>query len=94
LAKPDEFIIIDSYKDIPNILDALRSKNAIIIPHGSFVEYMGTDAIAEMAIPTFGNRAVLEWESDREMEREWLEGAGLEMPKVVKPEDINGPVMV
>ncbi|WMW21870.1 formate--phosphoribosylaminoimidazolecarboxamide ligase [Methanolobus mangrovi] len=94
LAKPDEFIVIESYADIPNILDELRSKNAIIIPHGSFVEYMGTDAFAEMAIPTFGNRAVLEWESDREMEREWLEGAGLEMPKLVKPEEINGPVMV
>ncbi|WP_319508812.1 formate--phosphoribosylaminoimidazolecarboxamide ligase [uncultured Methanolobus sp.] len=94
LAKPDEFIVIESYADIPNILDELRAKNAIIIPHGSFVEYMGTDAFAEMAIPTFGNRAVLEWESDREMEREWLEGAGLEMPKLVKPEEINGPVMV
>ena len=94
LAKPDEFIVIESYEDIPNILDELRAKNAIVIPHGSFVEYMGTDAFAEMAIPTFGNRAVLEWESDREMEREWLEGAGLEMPKLVKPEEINGPVMV
>ncbi|WP_094227111.1 formate--phosphoribosylaminoimidazolecarboxamide ligase [Methanolobus psychrotolerans] len=94
LAKPDEFVVIDSYKDIPNILEKLRAKNAIVIPHGSFVEYMGTDAFSEMAIPTFGNRAVLEWESDREMEREWLEGAGLEMPRVVKPQDINGPVMV
>lgn len=94
LAKPDEFIVVDSYKEIPDILDELRAKNAIIIPHGSFVEYMGGEAFADLAVPTFGNRAVLEWESDREMEREWLEGAGIEMPKVVKPQDINGPVMV
>jgi 5-formaminoimidazole-4-carboxamide-1-(beta)-D-ribofuranosyl 5'-monophosphate synthetase len=94
LAKPDEFIVVDSYKEIPNIVDELRAKNAIIIPHGSFVEYMGGKAFAELAVPTFGNRAVLEWESDREMEREWLEGAGIEMPRVVNPQDIDGPVMV
>nr|WP_321496820.1 formate--phosphoribosylaminoimidazolecarboxamide ligase [uncultured Methanolobus sp.] len=94
LAKPDEFIVVDSYKEIPNIVDELRAKNAIIIPHGSFVEYMGGKAFAELAVPTFGNRAVLEWESDREMEREWLEGAGIEMPRSVKPKDIDGPVMV
>jgi 5-formaminoimidazole-4-carboxamide-1-(beta)-D-ribofuranosyl 5'-monophosphate synthetase len=94
LAKPDEFIVVESYKEIPDILAELRSKNAIVIPHGSFVEYMGGEAFAELAIPTFGNREVLEWESDREMEREWLEGAGIEMPRVVKPQEIDGPVMV
>ncbi|WP_407355013.1 formate--phosphoribosylaminoimidazolecarboxamide ligase [Methanolobus sp. WCC5] len=94
LAKPDEFIVVDSYKEIPKVIDALVAKNAIIIPHGSFVEYMGTTAFAEMPVPTFGNRAVLEWESDRDKERVWLEGAGLEMPKLVNPKDINGPVMV
>ncbi|MDF1533242.1 MAG: formate--phosphoribosylaminoimidazolecarboxamide ligase [Methanosarcinaceae archaeon] len=95
LAKPDEFIIVDSYDDIPNIVDELVAKNAIIIPHGSFVEYMGTDNFTELAIPTFGNRAVLEWESDRDMERQWLENAGIHMPKEIQdPKDIVGPVMV
>ncbi len=94
MAKPDEFIVVDSHKDIPLIVDELVSKNAILIPHGSFVEYMGTDAFSKLAVPTFGNRAVLEWESDRDKERVWLEGAGLEMPKLVSPQDISGPVMV
>ncbi|MDY0385837.1 MAG: formate--phosphoribosylaminoimidazolecarboxamide ligase [Methanolobus sp.] len=94
LAKPDEFIVVNSYQDIPNIVDELVAKNAIVIPHGSFVEYLSIDKFAELAVPTFGNRAVLEWESDREMERKWLEGAGIHMPKQIKPEDIAGPVMV
>jgi 5-formaminoimidazole-4-carboxamide-1-(beta)-D-ribofuranosyl 5'-monophosphate synthetase len=94
LAKPDEFIVVDSYQDIPGIVDELVARNAIIIPHGSFVEYLGISKFSELAVPTFGNRAVLEWESDREMERQWLEGAGIHMPKQIKPEDINGPVMV
>ncbi|WP_406660187.1 formate--phosphoribosylaminoimidazolecarboxamide ligase [Methanolobus sp. ZRKC3] len=94
MAKPDEFIVVDSYQDIPNIVDELVAKNAIVIPHGSFVEYLGITEFAKLAVPTFGNRAVLEWESDREMEREWLEGAGIHMPKQIRPEDIDGPVMV
>jgi len=94
MARPDEFIVVDSHQDIPNIVDELVAKNAIVIPHGSFVEYLGIKKFAELAVPTFGNRSVLEWESDREMEREWLEGAGIHMPRQIRPEDINGPVMV
>ncbi|MBN2110261.1 MAG: formate--phosphoribosylaminoimidazolecarboxamide ligase [Methanosarcinaceae archaeon] len=93
-AKPDEFIVVDSYQAISAIADELVARNAIIIPHGSFVEYLGYEEFVELPVPTFGNRAVLEWESDREMERIWLEGAGIHMPKKVQPEDIKGPVMV
>ncbi|AKB86176.1 formate--phosphoribosylaminoimidazolecarboxamide ligase [Methanococcoides methylutens] len=94
-AKPDEYIVVESYSDIPKITQELVEKNAIIIPHGSFVEYMGAKNFAELPVPTFGNREVLEWESDREKEREWLEGAGIHMPgNVPDPKDINSPVMV
>lgn len=94
-AKPDEYIVVDSYQEIYSIVDKLIANNAIIIPHGSFVEYMGTDDFVELAIPTFGNRAVLEWESDRNMERQWLESAGIHMPKeILDPKDIKSPVMV
>ncbi len=94
-AKPDEFLVVESYEDIMNKAEELRQKNTIIIPHGSFVAYLGTENFARMAVPTFGNRAVLEWESDRDKEREWLLGAGIHMPgKIDDPRDINGPVMV
>jgi len=93
-AKPDEYLVVESYQDIPDLTDELIAHNTIVIPHGSFVEYLGTDRFAELAVPTFGNRAVLEWESDRDKERQWLEGAGVHMPKIVDPKEISGPVMV
>src|SRR4030042_171280 len=43
LGKPDEFFIVNNYKDILKCTEELREKNAIIIPHGSFVEYLGPD---------------------------------------------------
>jgi len=95
LGKPDEFLIVENYKDILNCTEELREKNAIIIPHGSFVEYLGAEKFLKLTLPTFGNRNVLSWESDRNKERIWLEGAGLTMPQEIKdPKDIDRPVIV
>jgi 5-formaminoimidazole-4-carboxamide-1-(beta)-D-ribofuranosyl 5'-monophosphate synthetase len=95
LGKPDEFFIVNNYKDILKCTEELREKNAIIIPHGSFVEYLGADKFLELNLPTFGNRNVLSWESDRKKERVWLEGAGITMPQEIKdPKHIDKPVIV
>ena len=95
LGRPDEFLIVDNYKDIAKHSEELREKNVIVIPHGSFVEYLGAENFLKLDIPAFGNRNVLMWESDRNKERKWLEGAGLTMPKEIKdPHDIDNPVIV
>ncbi len=95
LAKPDEFLVVDSYKAIPDLADDLVSRHVVTVPHGSFVEYVGADRFAKMAVPTFGNREVLRWETDREKQREWLLSAGVDMPrKIVKAEEIDRPVFV
>jgi len=95
LGRPDEFFIVKNYRDILKHTEELREKNVIVIPHGSFVEYLGADNFLKLDLPTFGNRNVLMWESDRDKERIWLEGAGLTMPREIKdPHDIDKPVIV
>ncbi|HVL87966.1 MAG TPA: formate--phosphoribosylaminoimidazolecarboxamide ligase [Candidatus Thermoplasmatota archaeon] len=95
LGKPDEFLSVNDYRDLLSMTKELRKRNAIVVPHGSFVEYMGPKAFAELEVPTFGNRAVLAWEGDREKARQWLESAGLRMPRTIHdPEEIDGPVIV
>ncbi len=95
LARPDDFLVVDSYAEIVDLADELVARNVILIPHGSFVEYMGTSTFEDLPIPTFGNRAVLEWESDRDKQREWLESAGISMPaKISDPKNIDRPVLV
>lgn len=92
-AKPDEFLIVEHPSDILNeaLQKKLLKKRAILIPHGSFVEYIGSEQIKErLKIPVFGNRKVLEWEEDREKSRKWLEEtAGLHMPKNVSKSRID-----
>ncbi len=91
LGKPDEFIEVDSYEDIP--VEELLEKNSIIIPHGSFVEYVG-EKFDDMRIPIYGNRQSIAWERSREKMFQWIHRAGIKSPKIMKPEEIDRPVMV
>ena len=98
LAKPDEYIVVDKMSDIlnENIQEQLRERHAVIVPHGSFVEYVGSKNIEDrLEVPMLGNRAVLDWESDREKERKWLKEAGCKVPPRIKdPSQIDMPCLV
>jgi 5-formaminoimidazole-4-carboxamide-1-(beta)-D-ribofuranosyl 5'-monophosphate synthetase len=94
-AKPDDFMIVSSHLDVLKHASELSEQNVILIPHGSLVEYLGADNFLDLSVPTFGNRRVLQWESDRTKSRQWLEGAGVLMPKEIHdPRDIQSPVIV
>lgn len=93
----DQLIIV---KDYVNLLDdsvqrKLKQANTILIPHGSFNAYVGTEQmIDKLELPLFGNRELLHWETDRERQREWLHRAGLRLPRTFDdPGDINGLVI-
>ncbi|MGP8136101.1 MAG: DUF1246 domain-containing protein, partial [Thermoplasmata archaeon] len=95
LARPDRFLSVPRVGDLPDAAPALRDAGAVLIPHGSFVEYLGAEAFGRLDVPVFGNRAVLAWESDRRKEREWLESAGVSMPERFEDaSEVHGPVIV
>jgi 5-formaminoimidazole-4-carboxamide-1-(beta)-D-ribofuranosyl 5'-monophosphate synthetase len=94
-ARPDRFLSVARIADLPEAAPALREAGAVLIPHGSFVEYLGPEAFGKLDVPVFGNRAVLGWESDRRKEREWLESAGVSMPERFEDaSEVDGPVIV
>jgi len=91
----DEIISIDSYRDFPKIQDKLIKKNAIVIPHGSFVTYMGFEEVEKLRVLYYGNKKILKWESDRNLERQWLKNSGFKVPMVFnRPRDIDRLVIV
>ncbi len=91
----DQIIQIEKWSDFAKIEDKLKKENAIIVPHGSFVAYLGVDLNKNMKIPYFGNKSVLDWESDRKMQREWLIKANIPVPRRFKKgEKIDRPVIV
>ncbi|WP_297467708.1 formate--phosphoribosylaminoimidazolecarboxamide ligase [Thermococcus sp.] len=73
----------------------LLELEAVVIPTGSFVAHLGVELVGDMKVPYYGNKEVLKWESDRSLERKWLEKAKLRLPRVYDdPDEIDGPVIV
>ncbi len=87
----DEIMVLNDYREIlsENVQEKLLNENSIIIPHGSFVAYLGYEGIKRIKSPIFGNREVFKIEMDRKLEREFLKKSGLKLPKEINPKDIN-----
>lgn len=91
----DKILEIPTFADFPKIEKELIRANAILIPHGSFVAYLGLEEHKKMKVPYFGNKAVLDWESDRLKQRQWLERAHVPVPRRFKnATEIDAPVLV
>ncbi len=92
----DEILLVDDWKDWNDELEQkLLERNAIIIPHGSFIAYLGHERVSKMKVMYYGTKEILQWESDRRMERVWLEKAGLQLPRVFEnPDEIDRAVIV
>ncbi len=92
----DEIIYVNSFKEVLNqdVVDKLHKLNAILIPHGSLVAYAGAENLPKFNVPLLGNRTLLKWESQRELQRKWLKESKLRVPRQLKPEKIKDIVMV
>ncbi|RLF92885.1 5-formaminoimidazole-4-carboxamide-1-(beta)-D-ribofuranosyl 5'-monophosphate synthetase [Thermococci archaeon] len=93
----DKIIYLENLKDMGNkdIQEKLLEKNVIMIPHGSYISYLTLDFLEnEFGVPIFGNKYLFRWESDRNLEREWLENSGIKIPKIFEDENIDREVIV
>lgn len=91
----DEVIGIDHYGQFMGLVPELEARKIIIVPHGSFVAYLSLAEHKRMTIPYFGNKAVLDWEASRELQRQWLTRANLTLPRqFTTGAEIDRPVIV
>jgi 5-formaminoimidazole-4-carboxamide-1-(beta)-D-ribofuranosyl 5'-monophosphate synthetase len=94
----DEILYVDTLAEMGSrrIQDTLCERNAVVVPHGSFISYLDLDFIEHKFKPKiFGNRNVFRWESDRTLEREWLQDARLVMPALFSsPDEVDRKVIV
>lgn len=91
----DDIIGVNSFSEFPQIERVLQNKNIIIIPHGSFVAYLGMEGNKKMTLPYFGNKKVLDFEFDRVKQGEWLKKAGINTPQEFKnTKDVAFPVII
>src|SRR3989338_4120608 len=91
----DKIYEIPKFSDFPKIESKLIKDGAIVIPHGSFVAYLGLKENKNMKVLYFGNKNVLDWEADRKLQRVWLKKSKIPVPKRFKKGDkIDRPVIV
>ena len=91
----DEIIIVDDYSEFHSLEPQLIEKNAILIPHGSIFAAFSVAGIKDSTMQYFGEKEVLALEESRARQREWLQSAGLTMPKKFeKAEDIDRATII
>lgn len=93
----DQVILVEDFSELLNdeVQKKLRKANTILVPHGSFNAYVGSERMKDsLRVPLFGNRELLNWETDRDKQREWLRRAGLTLPRIFEDaDDIEGLVI-
>jgi len=91
----NEFVEVKAFSKFASVEKKLLNRNIILIPHGSFVAYLGEKGNKNLHIPYFGNKKVLDWEGNRRMQLKWLEKANLNVPrKFGRGDIIDRPVIV
>ncbi|MBE8539596.1 formate--phosphoribosylaminoimidazolecarboxamide ligase [Geoglobus acetivorans] len=91
----DHIIEVDDFRQLldDGIQKKLIEMNTILIPHGSYNAYIGS--LYSLKVPVFGNRILMEWETVREKQRDWLVNSGLNVPKTYRsPDEIDGLAIV
>ncbi|MHA1654441.1 MAG: formate--phosphoribosylaminoimidazolecarboxamide ligase [Candidatus Thorarchaeota archaeon] len=87
----DAIVEVHSFDEILDI----PMEDTVLIPHGSFVAYMGADRILASDLRLFGNKELLRWEENRALKDRLMKEAGLRVPReYASVNDIQTPVIV
>ncbi len=93
----DDIVLIDGMGDVcsDEAIRRLNEEGAVIVPHGSFVEYIGVEGLERLDVPIFGNRRLMIWEADQFLKMRMLERSGVKVPRVFRsPEEVDRLVIV
>ncbi len=78
----DELVVAEN-------MSVILDDDGIVVPHGSFVAYLGLEAIERAKARFFGNRRFLKWETTFELQDKALDKAGIPRVEVVEAEEVK-----
>ncbi len=93
----DEVLVVDKWRSIcsKDAVTSLRRLNSILVPHGSFVEYVGPDCAERIELPIFGLRSLVRVEASQWEKIGLLRRAGIPTPRTYSiGEEIDRIVIV
>ncbi len=79
----DKTLVVDRWKDLckDDVVRKLQELNTILVPHGSMVEYIGSECFLNLELPLFGSRKIMEVEADPKKKMNLLRSAGIPVPR-------------
>jgi 5-formaminoimidazole-4-carboxamide-1-(beta)-D-ribofuranosyl 5'-monophosphate synthetase len=87
----DSLVKVDAFDEI---LD-MDLSDVVLIPHGSFVAYIGADRICQSNLRVFGSKDLLRWEESRDLKAKLMKAAGFRVPKeFTSPKEVDRAVIV
>ena len=91
------FVLIRKWSDLcrEDVIRRLKELNTIIVPHGSYVEYVGLECAEGIKVPIFGLRTLFKVEASQRKKMSLLKKAGIKVPREYSyGEEIDGLVIV
>jgi 5-formaminoimidazole-4-carboxamide-1-(beta)-D-ribofuranosyl 5'-monophosphate synthetase len=86
----DSIVEIDTFEQILE----MDLSDVVMIPHGSFVAYIGAERILNSNLRLFGNKELLKWEADRNLKSQLMIEAGFNVPReFTSIDEIDAPVI-
>jgi 5-formaminoimidazole-4-carboxamide-1-(beta)-D-ribofuranosyl 5'-monophosphate synthetase len=82
----DEILAIRHYNELldTKCQQRLHDAKSVLVPHGTMIAYFTYQDIENMSVPIFGNRKILQWESDRNLKQKLMNVSQLTTPKLVQ----------
>lgn len=91
----DKLVPVDAFSEILEPSHSKMLKDTILIPHGTLIAQMSSDAIESIEARIFGNRNILRWEADRTLKEKLMRAADLPIPETIdSPDQISDMVIV
>ncbi|MCX8185153.1 MAG: formate--phosphoribosylaminoimidazolecarboxamide ligase, partial [Sulfolobales archaeon] len=78
----DSIVVVRKWSDLcrKEVVETLRRYSSVLVPHGSFVEYVGLDCALNVELPIFGLRRLLQVEADQQAKMDLLRKAEIPVP--------------
>ena len=87
----NDFIVVDRWSDLcsERVVEKLRELNSIIVPHGSLVEYIGSECAESLGVPIFGLRSLYRVEASQRLKMDLLKRGKIPVPRSFSGRDLD-----
>ena len=92
----DHYIVLSSWGELcrEDVIRKLQSLNTVLVPHGSYVEYVGIECAEGVEVPILGLRKLFRVEANQWVKMGLLQRADIPIPKLYRVNDVVDKLVI